>query len=350
MEQPEASRNRSRGNMVRVLAMAGGLTCACVAAVAATPITLDTDSVADPVIAASLRAAYQLPEWMEGAMPAGKAIAPALLEEAVGRERTRLQRLMADLGYLDAKVQLERSGAASVLRPSLGQLYTISAIELKGIDQSLLGRDAVVDLSSVIADYVGGPASAQAAEAMGRRILYRVGQEDFAAAAFRHVEFVAAGNGKAAAVVYLDAGPRMHFGQVTFSGLRRLREPDLRRLIPFATGARYERPLVEKLRQGLEATAGVDAVHISTGASTSDASAADIAIRIREAKVDPASLQGAGLGLATGVAALAGLALLPLSSTSVRSRGRRRLFVLAVSIVTLAFFSLAAVRVFSFLS
>lgn len=350
MGQRNASRSRTRGNAVRALAVIGGLSGTCAAA-AAMPIELSTEGVTEPAIAASLRAAYQLPEWMDGAMSGGKEIAPAVLNEAVERERTRLQKLMADLGYLDATVQLEHAGAASVFRPSLGQLYTVSAIELKGIDQSLLGRDAVVELSSIIADYIGGPASAQAADAMGRRILYRVGQEDFAMAAFRRVQFVSSDNGKAVAVVYLDAGPRMHFGQVTFGGLRRLREPDLRRLIPFEKGWRYERPLVEELRRSLEAIARVDAVHISTGAAKSDGSVVDVSIRIRETQVDPATLrQGEGLGASSGLAALVGLALLPLSSKAVKSRSRRWFLVLAVSTVTLAFAGLVALRAASFLS
>lgn len=348
MIRRDAMQIRPHRYALRTLAVAG-LFCAGVAFAGNPQVELGADDLGDPVIAARLRAAYQLPTWLEGASQAGAEVTPLLLDAAIQRERMRLQQLMADLGYLDAKVRLDRAGGKMVFRPSLGRLFAVSAIELKGVDQFRLGRSVVAALSSIIADYVSGPATAEAAESMGRRILYTVGQEDFATATLRQVRFVSTGKGEAVAAVDLDTGPRMHFGKVTFSGLRRLRQPDLARLIPFAAGERYERSRVEALRTSLETLDRVDGVHISTGPSASDPAAVDIAVRIHETSVEPAALrQGEGLGM--GLAAMAGLALLQLVPKTGIQRRYRRLLLLAVSVTTVAFAGFLVMRVISFLS
>lgn len=347
----DALQNRPYGHGLRTLAAATGLFFAGVAFAGAPAVTLRVDDVGDPVIAARLLAAYQLPAWMEGVTSTGAQITPALFDDAVEREQLRLRRLMVDLGYLGAEVRLEHADGGLVFQPSLGRISTVSAVKLKGVDQSRLGRIVVDTLSSIIADYIGSLATAQAAETMGQRILYAVGQEVFATARLRQVRFVPSGNGEAVAVVDLDAGPRMHFGKVTFSGLRRLREPDLVRFIPFLQGAGYRRSLVEELRRSLEVLDSVDRVHISIDPSASNPSAVDIAVRIREASVDPTALfQDEGPGVATGLAAMAGLALLRLAPQTGISRGRQRLFLVSVSVVTAAFAGFVAMRAISFLS
>ncbi|ASY73261.1 hypothetical protein SF83666_b66120 (plasmid) [Sinorhizobium fredii CCBAU 83666] len=315
---------------------------------AASSVELDTRNIAPPTIATALREAYQLPVWIEG-MRAGDTISANALKTPVERERARLRRLMVELGYLDAQVALERSSTGLVLRPSLGKLYTVGAVLLKGVKQQELDRGVIDELASIIDDYIAKPASAQAADNLGSRVLYRVGEVDFALAQLRNVEWIRSGNGVVTALVHLDAGPRLRFGTVTFEGLRRLRESEIKRLIPFRPGERYERGKVEEMRERLKALANVDAVNIGT-ARGDDRATLDLTVRLQERPTKPSLPQPQGtFGLVSGVATLTGLALIRIAAHVGISPSRLRPFMWMTTACALTFAGLAIHRLAYFL-
>ncbi|PDT55145.1 hypothetical protein ATY30_12430 [Sinorhizobium americanum] len=338
---------RSCGQSLSVILCFGLVLASVVPAKAASPVELDTRNVAQPAIASALREAYQLPLLIEG-MRAGNTISANDLESPVEHERTRLKRVMVELGYLDAQVALDRSSTGLVLRPSLGKLYTVAAVLLKGVKQQELDRQVIDELASIIDDYIGQPASAQAADNLGSRILYRVGEIDFALAQLSKVEWIRSGNGVVTALVHLEAGPRLRFGTVTFDGLRRLRESEIKRLIPFRPGERYERGKVEEMRERLKALSNVDAVNIGT-ARGNDATL-DLAVRLQERPANPSLPQPQGtFGLVSGVATLTGLAIIQIATSAGISPNRLRPVMWMTTACALTFAGLAIHRLAHFL-
>lgn len=307
-------------------------------------VRLDTSRVMSPDIASALRQAYQLPTLIGGGAADG---ASEMVSAAVERERTRLQRLLVDLGYLDAEILVTHTDAAIVLRPVLGQRYRVTAVELRGVRQSELERKVVDDLAVIISDFVGQPATARIAGQFGRRIVQTVGARDFALAGLGSVGWSRSDGAGVTAVVELDMGLPMRFGSVVFSGLQRLQEEDLHRLVPFRPGDRYEQAQIEVLRDRLEALNAVNRVNISIEAGEGGVLAVDT--RLREAPADLSALRKAGpFGLASGIAALAGLALARIAAAAGAPRLRPLARVNIACVLTFA--ALAAERLVSFLA
>jgi hypothetical protein len=333
----------------RALFFAALLYAALWSSAPAAVVELDTRNVGSPAIALALKHAFQLPIWIEG-MRTGGPIAPDELDHAFARERARLQRLMVGFGYLDAEVALDRSSTRAVFQPVLGKAYTIATVELKGVQHNALDRRAIDDLASIIDDYIGQPATAQIADDLGRRILYRVGETDFALASLRHVKWDHAGDGVVTALVHLDAGPKMSFGTVTFDGLRRLCERDLSYLIPFSPGQRYERDKIEEMRESLEDLANVETVHVGTSAGGRSGASLDLTVRLRETPATLTLPEPEGMfGLASGLATLAGLACLLIAAHAGITRTRLRPVAWLTAALALTFAGLAIHRLVNFL-
>lgn len=312
-------------------------------------VELDSRHVGSPAVTLALQQAFQLPVWIEG-MRTGGPIAPDKMDDAIARERARLQRLMVGFGYLDAEVALDRSSTRAVFQPVLGKAYTIATVELKGVEHNALDRRIIDDLASIIDDYIGQPATAQIADDLGRRILYRVGETDFALASLRHVMWTRAGDGVVTALVHLEAGPKMRFGTVTFEGLRRLRERDLSYLIPFSPGERYERHKVEDMRNSLEALANVETVQIRTAREGSTGESLNLSVRLRETRATLALPEPEGMfGLASGLAALTGLACLRIAAHAGVPQTRLRPAVWLTAAFALTYAGLAIHRLVNFL-
>lgn len=309
----------------------------------AAPLTLDTAGMPVSDVVSALRRAYQLPVLI------GVARTPTEEDAAVERERTRLRALMAEFGYLDAEIAVERSDAGTVLRPVLGRRYVVGSVELKGVRQSELKPNVVTDLAAIVRAFVGKPATSQGAETFGRRVLDSVGKEDFAFARLRTVRWTRMEDGMATAAIDLDMGPRSSFGGVTFSGLRRLEAKDLASLVPFRAGDRYERVQMERFRDNLRTLKTVKSFNINLDKAKDGALAIDV--RMREAPADLSALRDSSpFGLSSGIAALSALALAQIVGMAGIASGRLRPLVWGSAVFVLTFAVAVAPRLVSFLS
>lgn len=306
-------------------------------------VALDTQGVPAADIASALRRAYQLPALL------ALAHTPEEEDAAVARERERLRKLMVEQGYLDAEVLLRDSAKGAVLRAVLGRRYTVSSVELKGVRQSELGTQTVIDLSAIVRQFVGQPASASAAETFGRRILDSVDETDFALARLHSVEWSPTGDGTVAAAVTLDTGPKLRFGNVSFSGLRRLKVAGLQRLVPFRHGDRYERSQMEHLRGELKAMDAIKYHNVDLSVDANGLLAVEI--RVREAPPDLSILeQVAPFGFASGLAALATLALAQIAAQAGAARAIVRPLAWAGGALVITFAIAATPRLLAFVS
>ena len=332
-----------RARRGQVLRAAGAIWLALCLPAAGAPARLDTDGISETEIASALHRAYQLP------MLVAVSSTPAQEDAAVEHERTRLRRLMVELGYLDADVTVERSPAGMVLRPVLGLRYSVGAVELKGVRQSELEPEVVADLVARVREFVGKPATASATTTFARRVLDRIGERDFALARLQAVNWVRTEDGVATASVELDTGPRSRFGSVVFSGLRRLDAADLQRAVPFREGDRYERAQVERLRDNLKALESVKSFNVDLTAN--EDGVLTVAVRLREAPADLSVLKNPGsFGLGSGLAALGALALAQIAAAAGVSRARVRPLVWGSAVFVLTFVVAVTPRLVSFLS
>ncbi|GMB79796.1 hypothetical protein NN6n1_05780 [Shinella zoogloeoides] len=304
---------------------------------------LETDGLKAPGVATALHLAFQLPTLLEG------GVSPAEEDEAVQLETVRLRRLMVDLGYLDADISVAHEDGQVVLKPLPGRLYSVGSIELKGVRRSDFGPDVVSDLAETVRDFVGRAATAEASESLVRRIVERIGRQDFPLVRQRELTWKRGADGVAAATLDLDTGPRLHFGEVVFRGLRRLNETDIRRAVPFRPGDRYERALFEKLRLNLSALKTVSDFSIDLKDDGNGGLGMDI--RVHEAPPDLSVLADAGWpALVSGLAALVALAATQLAGQAGVSRRRLRPMVWAATACVLTFAVTVVPRLVAFLS
>lgn len=332
-------RTRLRGSRFLV---AGVLWIAVAFPVAAQSVILDTGKIPLPYIATALRQAYQLPILI------GVKHTPAEREGEIATEKARLQGLIAGFGYLDGEVAVEHSEGRTVLRPTLGGLYRVASVELKGVRQSELDRSVVDNLASIAEEFVGQPASTVVAETFTRRILQAVSGEDFAHARRRSIDWVRKGGGVVTAVIELDLGPRSRFGAVRFSGALRMHS-ELQRLVPFHSGDPYSAAAIEKLRRNIEALETVKSVRIAIGKD--EGGVLPIDVRISEAPANLEALRHTEpLDVGSGLVAMAGLMLVQVAAQAGLVRSRLRPLVWVTTACVLTFAVLATLRLFSFLA
>lgn len=304
---------------------------------------LETEGLTAPGVATALHLAFQLPAVLEG------VASPAEEDEAVRLEMARLRRLMVDLGYLDADINAAHEDGQVVLKPLPGKLYSVGSIELKGVRRSDFGPEIVSDLAETVRDFVGRAATAEASETLIRRIIERIGRQDFPLVRQRELTWTRGADGVAAAVLDLDTGPRLHFGEVVFRGLRRLNDADIRRAVPFRPGDRYERALFEKLRLNLSALKTVSDFSIDLKDDGDGGLGMDV--RVHEAPPDLSVLANTGWpALVSGLAALAALAATQLAGQAGVSRKRLRPLVWVAGACVLTFAVTVVPRLVDFLS
>ncbi|WDZ80774.1 hypothetical protein PWG15_23730 (plasmid) [Ensifer adhaerens] len=315
---------------------------AAVLPAAAQSVVLDTDEIHVPYLADALKQAYQLP------LLADLEATPSEREEALSTEKARLQGVIAGFGYLDGDMTEEKQGTRIVLRPTLGHLYRVTSVELKGIRPSELGREVVDRLASIINDFVGQPATTFVAESFTRRILQTVSAEDFAHARRRATDWVRKGEGIVTAVIDIDLGPRTRFGAVQFSGALRM-ESELQDLVPFRSGERYSAALVEQLRRNIEALETVKSVNVAVGKD--EEGLLPIDVRIREAPANLETLRHTNpLDVGSGLVAMAGLLLVQVGMQAGTPRSRLRPIIWITSVCVVIFAILATLRLVSFLA
>ena len=333
----------STGQRHKVLALAIALGwTGFVAPANGAQVRLDTAHVPVAEIAGALRRAFQLPTLI------ASASAPSQESEMIERERLRLGQLMIERGYLNAKVTTAPTSSGLVLEPVVGQAFTVGSVELKGVQQDELGPTGVADLAARVGAFVGQPATASAARVFTRQVLDRIGEQDFALARLKTMNWTPSDNGTAIASFTVEMGPPCHFGKVVFKGLP-VNADDLRDLVPFRQGDRYERAKLEHFRSNLASLKGIRSFNLDLEKDEEDAVV--IYVRLLAAPADPAILDSSGAtGLWSGLASLAMLGAAQMASVAgVRGICLRALF-LASGFSVATFCVTAWPRLVAFLS
>jgi translocation and assembly module TamA len=196
---------------------------------------------------------------------------------------------LTDPGLSDALTVLPKGDTARVaISFTLGPLYTLRHIEIEG------EIPAAIDAPKTLGLTTGQPAVAGAVLAGGARLLTALEEAGYA---FARVDPPVATEAPDAPVLDLKfdvvSGMQAHVGEIRFEGLRRLREPLLRRRLLLHAGDRFKPSLLERARRDLLSLNVFAAVSVEIGRELDPSGGVPITFKIRERPRHAASVNAA---------------------------------------------------------
>lgn len=223
----------------------------------------------------------------------------AQIDRRARQDEAVLGQLLRAAGYYDARVSTRivdektgRLGVTLVVRP--GTLYTLSAIELPGIDEA---GDVAGQLRRAFGLEVGQPADSDRIEAALLALKAELGREGFVFAKVGGPKLTVDHDEHAVQLVAaVEPGNAQRIGRITIDGERLFSAKHLGRIARFRTGDIYNAARMEDFRRALIQTSLVSAVTIKPVA-TADPHVVDVSVKLEPAP--PRTIAGA-VGYGTG--------------------------------------------------
>ncbi|ATE64824.1 autotransporter assembly complex protein TamA [Rhizorhabdus dicambivorans] len=244
----------------------------------------------------ALRARFK----MLSALEEGKGVGnTAQIDRRARQDEALLKQLLRAAGYFDSDVttriedeRTQRLAVTLVVAP--GVLYTLSSVQLAGIDEA---GDSSGELRRALGIEEGQPASADRIEAGLIALKAELGREGFVFAKVGEPKLtVDHEEHNVQLLLDVDPGHVQRIGRVVIDGKRLFSAKHLGRIARFRPGDIYDAAKMEDFRRALIQTSLVSAVTIKP-VPTADPAVVDIAVKLEPAP--PRTVSGA-VGYGTG--------------------------------------------------
>lgn len=233
------------------------------------------------------------------ALDAGKGTGnTAQIDRRARQDEALLNQLLRAAGYYDADIATRITGDRTrllvTLRARPGQIYTISRIDLGGLDQA---GDANARVRDGFALKSGQPADSDKLDQALTALKTELGHEGYVFAKVGAPKLTVDHDAHEVAVeVEVEPGSAQHIGKIVVEGKRLFSAKHLGRIARFRSGDLYDASKMEDFRRALIQTSLVSTVTIKPVA-TADPGVVDVSVQLEPAP--PRTISGS-LGYGTG--------------------------------------------------